>query len=284
MADCPPCKKGAPAWLLTFGDLMSLLLTFFILLISMSTTDKVKFSEAAGSLRDAFGIQRVQQIIPLPTGEDIIASEFQQEIVLVHLQEKLQLVLENKIDAGEAEIVSLEEGFLVRMDHDALLVPGGHGVRPEAKPLLLQIAALVKDLPNQIRVEGHTGDDAPPARYASNWEFSAFKAAAVVDFLVKEGNIEPRKLQVRAMGQYAPRVSNATSAGRKENQRIEIMISREPASPSRFAPEMPTSSPSAPGSGGKSSPAGRDTTTPVVVPIPGLSVATPEEKLPAAMR
>ncbi|MBF0213417.1 MAG: flagellar motor protein MotB [Magnetococcales bacterium] len=272
MADCPPCKKGAPAWLLTFGDLMSLLLTFFILLISMSTTDKVKFKEAAGSLRDAFGVQRVQQIIPLPTGEDFLATEFQQEVILVHIKEKLQLILENNIDAGEAEIVALDEGFLLRFDHELLMGSGTHKLRPEAKPILLQIASLIKDLPNQVRVEGHTGDEPPPSRYANNWEFSAFKAAAVVDFLATEGSVDPRKLQVRAMGAYAPKVSNATKEGRKENDRIEIMISREPHRPPSEVPELkknsgsggvsPDQTPAATGGGGVSP----------VVPIPGLTM------------
>ncbi|MBF0127731.1 MAG: flagellar motor protein MotB [Magnetococcales bacterium] len=227
MSKCPPCKKGAPAWLLTFGDMMSLLLTFFILLISMSTMDKVKFSEASGSLKDAFGIQRIQQIIPLPTGEELIAMEFQQELILVRLKEKLEVILENNTDAGEAELIALEEGFLLRMHPDLVLSPGSHTVRPEVKPMLLQIANLIKDLPNLVRVEGHTGDHAPPAPFTNNWERSASEAAAVVQFLAAEGGVDPQKLQVRGMGHTMPRVSNATPEGRNQNHRLELLISRE---------------------------------------------------------
>ncbi|MBF0182071.1 MAG: flagellar motor protein MotB [Magnetococcales bacterium] len=224
---CPPCKKGAPGWLLTFGDMMSLLLTFFILLISMSTMDKVKFKEASGSLKDAFGIQRIQQIIPLPTGENLIAMEFQQQIVLVRLKEKLEVILENNTDAGEAELIALDEGFIMRVSRDKLLAPDGHTLRPEAKPMLLQIANLVRDLPNLVRVEGHTGDDQPPKPHANNWERSAFEAAVVVQFLATEGNIDPQKLEVRGRAHTVPVVSNATPTGRNKNHRLEILLSRE---------------------------------------------------------
>lgn len=262
MSKCPPCKKGAPAWLLTFGDLMSLLLTFFILLISMATMDKVKFKEAAGSLKDAFGVQRIQQIIPLPTGENLIAVEFQQEIIMVRLKEKLELMLENNTDAGEAEIIALDEGFLLRMHHDLLLQPSTSKLRPEAKPMLLQMANLIKDLPNLVRVEGHTSDQPPPKPYANNWERSSVEAAAVVAFLATEGAVDPLQLQVRGLGQTMPRVSNATPEGRHQNHRLEIMISRETRA--TMSPNLPqVSNPD------------RETRAPpetTITPIPGLQI------------
>ncbi|MBF0423682.1 MAG: flagellar motor protein MotB [Magnetococcales bacterium] len=227
MADCPPCKKGAPGWLLTFGDLMSLLLTFFILLVSMSTVDKTRFKEAAGSLRDAFGVQRVELINALPSGEDIISMEFQQDLILVRLKEKLEVLLAKNSDQGEAELLETEAGFLIPLAGDALFQPESHVLRPEAKSLLLQIANLVSDTPNLIRVEGHTSIQPPPRKYANNWELSAAEAAAIVQFLATEGGVNPGKMQVRGMAQFAPRDDNSTEKGRKRNHRVEIMISRE---------------------------------------------------------
>ncbi|MBF0613288.1 MAG: hypothetical protein HQL55_19390, partial [Magnetococcales bacterium] len=90
---CPPCKKGAPLWLLTFGDMMSLLLVFFILLLSFAKMDAVKFENAAGSIKDAFGVQKIKMINPIPTGEQVISMAFTQEVVLVHLIEKLHVLL-----------------------------------------------------------------------------------------------------------------------------------------------------------------------------------------------
>lgn len=74
--DCPECKKGLPAWLATFADLMALLMCFFVLLLSFSEMDALKFKRLAGSLRNAFGVQAELQFNEVPKGTSIIAQEF----------------------------------------------------------------------------------------------------------------------------------------------------------------------------------------------------------------
>ncbi|MEO5329383.1 MAG: flagellar motor protein MotB [Magnetococcus sp. THC-1_WYH] len=227
MAGCPPCKKGAPAWLLTFGDLMSLLLTFFILLVSMSTIDKTRFKEASGSLKDAFGVQQVQLINALPSGESLIATEYQQEIILIQLKEKLQIILSKTRDPGDAELIETDEGFLMPISNNALFLPGTTKLSPSAKTMLLQMANLINGTPNLIRVEGHTGVESDPKQFPSSWDQSATEAAAVVRFLVGEGEVNPTKLQVRGMGHYFPKASSADVDDLEKNHRVEILISRE---------------------------------------------------------
>ncbi|MBF0145333.1 MAG: OmpA family protein [Magnetococcales bacterium] len=228
MSKCPPCKKGAPAWLNTFADMMSLLLTFFILLLSFAQLDVVKFEEASGSIRDAFGVQRIQQINPLPTGEDLIATEFDQEIIIVQLLEKIEHVLVNQIDNGEAEVIELEQGFLVRLAGDTLFQPSSLKLRDPIKPTLQQVATLLAGVKNEIFVNGHTDNAPPPSDlpFASNWGYSAAMSAAIVQFLAENGGVDPVRLQARGLGQYSPRQTNDTDAGRAANRRIEIMVSR----------------------------------------------------------
>ncbi|MBF0584136.1 MAG: OmpA family protein [Magnetococcales bacterium] len=230
MADsCPPCKKGAPAYMMTFGDMMSLLLCFFVLLLSMSQFVRVKFEKAAGSLKDAFGIQRIQQMNAWPSGSVMVAIEFQQEIVLVKLKEKLEISMANLIDNGEAELVETEQGFLIRFDNDALFEPGTLTLRDDIKPQFQQLANLLSTMPNLVRVVGHTDDQPPPADglFKNNWARSAAYAAAIVQFFSTEGGVEPQRLEVRGMGQQLPRVSNETEEGRVKNRRIEVLVSRE---------------------------------------------------------
>lgn len=226
---CPPCKKGAPAYMMTFGDMMSLLLCFFVLLLSMSQFVRVKFEKASGSLKDAFGIQRIQQINAWPSGSVMVAIEFQQEIVLVHLKEKLIVSLSNSIDNGEAELVETEQGFLIRFDNDALFEPGTLTLRGTVKPQFQQLANLLVGMPNLVRVVGHTDDQPPPSdgSFKDNWSRSSAYAAAIVQFFSTEGGVDPRRLEVRGMGQQMPRVSNETDEGRAKNRRIEILVSRE---------------------------------------------------------
>ena len=231
-AACPPpvkCKKGAPGWMVTFGDMMALLLTFFVLLLSMSQFERVKFEKAVGSLKDTFGVQKVEQINAFPSGNTMIAIEFQQQIVLVRLKEKLELHLSGLIDNGEAELVETDEGFLMRINGDALFKPGTLTLRADVKPQLQQIANLLADMPNLIRVVGHTNNQIPPADgiFKDNWTLSSVYAAAIVNFFATDGGVEARRLEARGMGQYSPRASNDTEPGRVLNQRLEILVSRE---------------------------------------------------------
>lgn len=228
-AECPVCKKGAPAYMMTFGDMMSLLLCFFVLLLSMSQFVRVKFEKASGSLKDAFGIQRIQQINAWPSGSVMVAIEFQQEIVLVQLKEKLSVSLGNLIDNGEAELVETEQGFLIRLDNDALFEPGTLTLRADIKPQIQQLANLLVTMPNLVRVVGHTDDQPPPAdgSFKDNWSRSSAYAAAIVHFFSTVGGVEPQRLEVRGLGQQLPMASNTTDEGRAKNRRIEVLVSRE---------------------------------------------------------
>lgn len=227
---CPPCKKGAPGWMVTFGDMMALLLTFFVLLLSFAQLDIVKFEEASGSLKDAFGIQTLQQVNPLPTGETMMATDFQQQIVLVHLKEKLQVILVNQTDNGEAEVIELENGFMVRLTHD-LLFDDSLAVRDAMKPKLQQVATLLAEVPNMVFVSGHTDNQPadPNGTYPNNWSLSSALASSMVTYFADEGGVDPARMQARGLAEYSPVESNETEEGRAKNRRIEVLISRETA-------------------------------------------------------
>nr|CRH04945.1 putative Flagellar motor protein MotB [Candidatus Magnetococcus massalia] len=228
----PKCKKGAPGWMVTFGDLMSLLLTFFVLLLSFAQLDIVKFEKVSGSLSDAFGVQRIEQVNALPTGQTMIAPEFATEIKLVSLKEKVENVLDSMIDNGEAEVFQDRDGFTIQMDQDSLFHPGTMQMRQESKKTFMDLANLLNTNPdtktNLVRVTGHTDNSAPPGgAYPTNWALSAAQASAVVGFLVNEGQVDPIRLQVRAMGEFNPKADNETDKGRSLNRRVEVLISRE---------------------------------------------------------
>ncbi len=215
--------------MVTFGDMMALLLTFFVLLLSFAQLDIVKFEETSGSMKDAFGIQRLQQINPVPTGETMVAVEFQQEIILVRLIERLEVILVNMIDNGEAEIIEVEEGFVVRLNNDVLFEDDAKKLKGDVKPLLQQIANLLIDIPNLVHVTGHT-DNQPASHkgpFESNWTLSSVQAARVVEFFTGEGGVDSTRLQVRGLGDIQPRDNNDTEAGRARNRRIEVLISKE---------------------------------------------------------
>lgn len=226
---CPDCPPPCPSWIFTYGDTMTLLLCFFVLLLTFAQMDKVKFEKMAGAMKDAFGVQKIQAINPQPTGNKIVATEFSQEIILVRLVEKLQLVLEQMIDNGDAEIVEEEEGFVIKMDMETLFDKGSMRINNEVEPVLQQVANQLASVPNLINVTGHTDNRPvdPTGPYPNNWAISVAQAAAIVNYFSTKGGVDPTRLQARGMGAFAPRQSNDTPEGRTANRRIEIQISRQ---------------------------------------------------------
>lgn len=106
------CEEGAPAWVVTFGDLMSLLLTFFVLLLSFSRMDNERFKELAGSLKEAFGVQRIVPSFDLPRGIDLVARDFNTTFSAERLEQQIKEAvkrLKKEVEEGEDEA---EEGTI----------------------------------------------------------------------------------------------------------------------------------------------------------------------------
>ncbi|MBF0625250.1 MAG: flagellar motor protein MotB [Magnetococcales bacterium] len=216
--------------MVTFGDMMSLLLTFFVLLLSFAQLDPVKYNKAKGSLKEAFGVQRLEEINPVMSERELIATEFNQEILLVKVREEVEFIVENLVDNGEAEVIETSEGFILRLDSRALFVPNSMTLKEDFETTLQQIGTVLADKPNLVRVVGHTDNRPPTPPYPSNWTLSGVKAAAVAHFLVQKGGVKPDRLQVRGLAEFQPVAQNDTQQGRANNDRIEILIARATAS------------------------------------------------------
>ena len=107
------CEEGAPAWVVTFGDLMSLLLTFFVLLLSFSRMDNERFKELAGSLQDAFGVQRIMPVFDLPRGIDLVARDFNTTFSADQLEKQIKSTvkrLKKEVEEGEDAVAGVADG------------------------------------------------------------------------------------------------------------------------------------------------------------------------------
>ncbi|MBF8272221.1 MAG: OmpA/MotB domain protein [Magnetococcales bacterium] len=229
MPHYPPLKKNATLKLNTLTSLILLLFVFFVWLLSFAKFDMRKFEEAAGSIRGALGLPRLESLglLSLGGGETLV-SEFSQEIAIIQLVGKIGFVLTERKNSGEAEVVAVERGFIVRLSNDSLFQPSSIKLRDDIKPTLQQLGHLLAEVENEVFVSGYT-DDAPPPpglTFASNWGYSAALAAAVVQFLSENSGIAPVRLQAVGMGQYSPRQPNDTDTGRAANRRIEMFVSR----------------------------------------------------------
>ena len=230
LASIEEAEEGAPAWVVTFGDLMSLLLCFFVLLLSFSEMDRNKYRVVSGSVKNAFGIQRKKPIFESPKGSKMIAREFDQAIVLTRIEDVIKPIvneLEEEFEEfnGFVEVEANENQVTIRMMGEATFDTGKADLRSNFIPLLQEIAHVLAKTRGEIIVAGHT-DNVPLAGgpFGSNLGLSMARAGAVAEFLLRSSSIDPQRLSTMGFGEYRPLASNDTVAGRQKNRRVEIIV------------------------------------------------------------
>ncbi len=292
MADCPKCPPpGLPAYMGTFADLMSLLMCFFVLLLSFSEMDVQKFKQIAGSMAFAFGVQNKIEVKDIPKGTSVIAMEFrpgrpeptpidtiQQQTIDMTLQtiefqagkedssggvqeqrgeqtggasnntdaqssaatgeaqgqeqeqtnelaKKIAEQMQEQIQDGAIELESLGQQIIIRIKENGSFPSGSTFLQPRFKPIIQQIGAILRDIPGEVTVSGHTDNDQVSDELNSNnWELSSKRAVSVAVELLNGTGLEKNRLVVVGHADTRPLVDNDTEQNRKRNRRVEISI------------------------------------------------------------
>lgn len=219
------CEAGAPAWLTTFSDLMSLLLCFFVLIVSMSSTDPQEFQKASGSLRGSLGIlsesPSTMELITVivPKVADVELGEISTAI------SKLQDFVETQKQEESIKIVITSQGIAIRILTPLLFDRGMAELRPEGMPYLAKVFDISRGWNNNLRIAGHT-DDLPvtTGMFESNWDLSYARARNIILFGINYSGLAPERFSAVGYGEYKPAFPNDTEANRKKNNRIEIFI------------------------------------------------------------
>jgi chemotaxis protein MotB len=224
-------------WVTTFGDLMSLLLCFFVLLLSFSEMDRAKYKQVAGSMEKAFGVQRQTRVMESPKGIKMIAKDFDQELIATRLKEEIGRELEEAFEKDLHDVrdqldVGLEQDNLViRMMGESTFDSGSADIKKETRPLLEKIGKIVAKANKDIVVAGHT-DNVPVHRghgpYTSNLRLSSARAAAVAELLLSSSGIDPARLSTMGFGEHRPIADNTSIEGRQRNRRVEIIVGNVP--------------------------------------------------------
>jgi chemotaxis protein MotB len=229
---CPDCETCLPAWLAAFGDLMSLLLCFFVLLLSMSSMDAKKVDEAIGSLSGAMSVLD-GGIAAEPSKR--LHREAKAIVTTSKVSQQLRSVSEVIIDAnemikkGKGPSITLEEaqnGFVIELPA-ALLFKAGSAVieNEDALLFLKRIALIANELSNDMRmsVQGHTDNLKPGANspFKDNWELSSARSISVLQELLLDG-VDPKRISAAGFAEFTPKATNATKAGRAKNRRVEL--------------------------------------------------------------
>ena len=253
-------KRGTPAWVMTFADLMSLLMCFFVLLLSFAEMDAIRFKEISAEMAAAFGVQRdvpafeppmgtspifdkFSPGVPQPTPVDSVRQQTTQdapqlrtftsdarveEAVERQMEssvEELREVLEDQISQGLMQLERDRERIVIRIEERGSFPSGSADMSDGLAFLLASIADVLADMPGMLTVEGHT-DDIPirTARFRSNWDLSAARAASVANALLDKQVLQPTRLSVQGYAETRPRAENTTVEGRALNRRVEIII------------------------------------------------------------
>ncbi|MFD1007563.1 MULTISPECIES: flagellar motor protein MotB [Oceanisphaera] len=278
------CKKaaaGAPAWMATFADLATILMSFFVLLLAFAEMDVVKFKQVAGSMKYAFGVQNQLEVTEIPKGTSVIALEFRPgqpqptpiDVIMQHttdstqaeldfqpgetdrssgqnretgnqsggeeadipqvdpqtmaLAQELAEELNDSIELDAIEIEALGQQVIIRIKENASFSSGSAFLQPQFWPVVRKIGGLLKDIPGEILVSGHTDDvQSHNELFRSNWELSSQRALAVADQLLKVEGFADERMVVMGMAGTRPLVQNDTAESRRRNRRVEITISQ----------------------------------------------------------
>lgn len=257
--NCPP--PGAPAWMATFGDMMSLLLTFFVLLLSFANMDVQKFKEAMSSVQSALvggpttmretantsmlqlsdsannamtpPVQNTPGFTPEGEAErrpdtETVAQGRQDLEALATLQEIIDT--EGMGDAAEAEVTA--RGVVVRVKGHLFFEGGGTDLRRDSAKVLDEIGAILDVYPYDLTVEGHT-DNIPihTERFPSNWELSTSRAISVMLYLQQTRHIPASRMAVAGYADTHPLYPNDTPAHRTANRRVEFVFHHRQTGP-----------------------------------------------------
>lgn len=224
---CPVCKKGTPLWFVSWADMVTLLFCLFVIIVAYSSTDAAKFREAAGSMKDAFGVQNINKISPILTGYNLIGMNFTQEVKLVELTERVKIMLTPLIDNGQAEAVEEQAGFVFRVGKDALFNPNTSQLTEESEKLLQEMANVLSTIPNMIQIRGFVEPGGEPGEKSGfSWMSGAADAVAVGDYLATKGGIPTSRMEVVSMSAAAPIDSKNVDQKMSSPQRVEIVILR----------------------------------------------------------
>lgn len=225
-------------WLLTYSDLITLLFVLFVVMYAISNTDTRKFILLAESVSAAFNadVMQGQSAVSIMDGQETTVQDQNYDTGSSTVESDLRAITAELEDyaigqglGGEVEVGIAPQGIVIRLNDALLFSSGRANLDDNAVALVGKIVAIVKPLPNHIRIEGNT-DDQPPegGLYADNWDLSTARALAVLQAMVQQG-MPPDRLSAQGNAQYNPIVPNTDDASRAKNRRVDIVVIYPPA-------------------------------------------------------
>ncbi len=217
-------EGGAPGWVVTYGDMMSLLLTFFILIVSFSTISEEDFRKAMGSLEGALSV--------LPKSSGVLDLQMMNRREQQRrMQQAAQKIAEELQIMGQDKQVKVEYdargGIKITFPDSVLFDRGSADLKPESFPVIDSVSKVLEELTDVfVEIKGHT-DNTPIVnnpRYRDNYDLSYARADQVMRKMISLSSLSPEMFEITACGPSQPISTNLTEEGRKENRRVEVFV------------------------------------------------------------
>jgi chemotaxis protein MotB len=238
-------------WLVSYADFMTLLMAFFVVMYSISQVNESKYRVLSNTLTEAFNnpelskdpiqvgdIARSQPLNVIDaqkggldekhgqTGDQEANTDSEEKNPLQAMAQRLEDKFADLIGQQKITVHGNEEWLEIELKSELLFKPGAANIQLESELILQDIATILVDYEATVRVEGFTDNKAIQSdRFPSNWELSAGRAASVVKMLARMG-LDPHRMAAVGYGEFQPRASNSTEAGRAANRRVVLMVSR----------------------------------------------------------
>ena len=237
-------KENHERWLVSYADFITLLFAFFVVMFASSQSDKGRAQQVSESVKKALEENQIATAIAGilggtadqkglgnaqmrgPGGTQKISKETAQ--TMMELQASHQFLtreLQHQIEQGKLIVNLTPRGLVVSLQEAAFFPPGDDTVSADAYDTLHKIAEAIRQLPNPVRLEGHT-DSVPihNTRFRSNWELSAGRSIAMMEFLAQEFDVAREKMAIAGYADTVPVADNGTPEGRARNRRVDIVV------------------------------------------------------------
>jgi chemotaxis protein MotB len=222
-------EESSPNWLITYGDMVTLLLVFFILLFSFGRIDDIRFQNAIKSVRGALGVIKGMNSV-MQKGETPMKKILNGAMDLAELDDFFKkfktYVADNKME-NTANLTFNEQGVVISLTDMSLFKAGSADLDEHGKKTLAEVLPLIQMFPYEVNVVGHA--DASPIktkRYPSNWELSLDRAMKVKQFFVSQDPNLEKKFSVTAFGSNRPLVLGKDEIQPELNRRVDIVLKR----------------------------------------------------------
>jgi chemotaxis protein MotB len=216
---------GGGRWLVSYADFVTLMFGFFLILWASADPNPVKFDLLAKGFQAA--LNSGAMVGQAGTGQVLGQGGRSAPIQLSSFKRVSEEAGELAAQANLQEQVSVgmnREGLVISLSSNLLFDAGGVTLKPDALPFLSRLASSIEPGTDRVRIEGHTDDVSPAPGYASNWELSNMRAAAVLRYFTETLGMPGDRFEVAGFAQYRPLAPNDTRENRAKNRRVEIVL------------------------------------------------------------